>query len=152
MSWFRGGSEEVLAGSVGPIEIRKPWARAASHDSSMAGGFLTLFNKETAPDRLVSASSPAADKIEIHAIQVVGADIDMRPLENGISLHGGLSVTLKPRGYHLLMTGLKAPLVVGDSVPVTLVLEKAGSVEIALKVEAPGPVGEKVLHEERGSH
>jgi len=130
------------------LEISRPWARAASTVKDTAGGFFTVANKGGAPDRLVAARSPAAGRIEIHAIKVVGPEIRMLPLENGLVFHPGTTVELKPRGYHLLMTGLKSPLRQGAKVPVTLTFEHAGEIAIELPVEAPGLVGGDVLMEE----
>ena len=58
-------------------------------------------------------------------------------------------MTLQPRGYHLLLIDLRAPLVQGARLAVTLVFEKAGSIDVECLVEAPGPVGNEVLVEER---
>src|SRR5436190_23059736 len=91
------------------IEISHPWARAASATDLRAAGFLTLANKAREADRLIAASSPLAEKIEIHGIKVVGPGIAMCPLEKGIGLPPDTLITLKPRGYHLLLQGLKAP-------------------------------------------
>lgn len=128
------------------LEISRPWARAATTAEGVGGGFFTLANTGEA-DRLVAAATEAAEKVEIHQIKVVGPDIKMRPVEKGLSCPAGTTITLKPRGYHLLMTGLKAPLVVGKKIPVTLTFEKAGTRAIELVVEAPGLVGEAVLDE-----
>jgi periplasmic copper chaperone A len=128
------------------LEISHPWARAATTAERTGGGFFTVANTGDA-DRLVAASADAAEKVEIHAIKVVGPDIKMRPVEKGIACPAGVTITLKPRGYHLLMTGLKAPLVVGTKVPVTLTFEKAGVRTVDLVVEAPGLVGEAILDE-----
>ena len=57
------------------------------------------------------------------------------------------AITLKPRGYHLLFQELKKPLALGERVPVTLTFEKAGTRQIELLVEAPGPVGNETLYE-----
>jgi copper(I)-binding protein len=145
------------AATLGSIEIRQPWARPASAESIEGdeppesvggGGFFTMTNNGASPDRLIAASSPAADKIEIHAIKVVGSGIAMCPLKDGLVLAPGVTLTLKPRGYHLLLTGLRKPLTAGTSLPVTLTFEKAGSIDIELAVEAPGLVGQPILHDE----
>jgi copper(I)-binding protein len=114
-----------------------------------AGGFFTLTNKGTEPDRLVAASSPAAEKIEIYAIKVLGGDVGMRPRADGLAAPAGVTLTLQPRGYHLLLIDLKTPLVPGAHLAVTLIFEKAGNIDVELLVEAPGPVGTEVLGEER---
>lgn len=145
------------------LEITRPWARVAATAATTAattvsgaanargmgsgtgGGFFTVRNPGREADRLISASTSAAERVEIHAIKVVGPDIRMRPLENGLAVPPQSTITLKPRGYHLLMRGLETPLAVGARVRVTLTFEKAGTREIELVVEAPGPVGDDVL-------
>ena len=57
-------------------------------------------------------------------------------------------MTLKPRGYHLLLLGVKAPLAKGSTLPVTLTFEKAGAVTVEFAVEEPGLIGEAILNEE----
>jgi copper(I)-binding protein len=58
----------------------------------------------------------------------------MNELPDGIPVPAGATVTLSPGGLHLMMMGLKAPLVEGETVPVTLTFATAGTVEIALVV------------------
>ena len=74
----------------------------------------------------------------------------VKPLDGvTLAVAPGVTLTLQPRGYHLLLTGLGAPLILGARLPVTLVFEKAGSLAIELVVEEPGPIGQEVLVEER---
>lgn len=108
-----------------------------------------IANTGAEPDRLAGANSPAAEKVEIHAIKVVGGDITMRPRDDGLALPAGVTLTLQPRGYHLLLLGLRTAPMPGASLPVTLILEKAGNIDVELLVEAPGPIGREVLVEER---
>lgn len=131
------------------LQIRRPWARVAVEASDTAGGYFTIANKGDVPDRLLSAESPAVERIEIHAIKVVGGDIKMRPVERPLVFHPDTTIELKPRGYHLLLKGLKMPLVPGGKVPVTLTFEVAGVIATELSVEAPGPVGYEILDVER---
>jgi copper(I)-binding protein len=128
------------------IDISRPWARTSQRENGPTGGFFTVTNKAGEADRLVAAESPVATKIEIHGIKVIGYGIRMRPLEQGLRLPPDTAITLKPRGYHLLIE-LKAPLAQGQRVPMTLTFEKAGTRQVELVVEAPGPVGEETLNE-----
>lgn len=148
LKWLRREPKSAPAATRGSIEIHRPWARQAVESPERAGGFFTLINTGTEPDRLIAASSPAAGKIEIHAIKVLGPDIGMRPRDS-LAAPAGVTVTLQPRGYHLLLIDLGAPLVQGARLAVTLVFEKAGSIDVECLVEAPGPVGNEVLVEER---
>jgi copper(I)-binding protein len=127
------------------IDISRPWARIQSVESGEAGGFLTLANSGPEPDRLLAAASDLAEAVEIHGIRVVGADLRMRPLEQGLRLPVGMPIELKPRGYHLLFRRLKARLAQGQRVPVTLTFEKAGTRRVELVVKAEGLVGTDVL-------
>jgi len=128
------------------IDISRPWIRTSPGENHRTGGFFTVTNKGGEADRLVAAESPVATKIEIHGIKVIGYGIRMRPLEKGLRLPPDTAITLKPRGYHLLIE-LKAPLTQGQHVPMTLTFEKAGTRQVDLVVEAPGPVGEETLSE-----
>ena len=154
LSWFRRSRAETASSAPssvhGPLEIQRPWAQSASQPlpDNVAGAFLLVTNKGPGDDRLVAASSPLAERIELCGIKVVGAHIDMRPLANGVPVPAGHTTTLKPRGYHLLLRGLAAPLAKGSTLPVTLTFEKAGSVALEFAVEEPGLVGQAILIEE----
>ena len=123
---------------LGALEISRPWARATPPSAPAGGGFLKITNTGSTPDRLVSASSPAAELVQVHEMKMDGNVMRMRAVENGLEIPAGGSVMLAPGGFHLMMTGLKAPLKQGTSVPVTLVFEKAGKVDVELAVEAMG--------------
>ena len=96
-------------------------------------------------DRLVSATCAAAGSVEIHAIRVKGPSLEMRKAAEGIVIPPANQQVFKPRGYHLLLRGLAAPLGAGATLPITLVFEKAGSVTVDFAVEAPGAVGHVTL-------
>ncbi len=128
------------------LEITRPWACAATTAPGTGGAFFTLVNTGAEADRLTAAVTALAELVEIHAIKMVGANIAMRPLEKGLAFPAGTTITLKPRGYHLLLRGLKAPLVVGNKVPVTLTFEKAGSRTVEMVVEPPTVVGVDALN------
>ena len=147
-NWFRREPKPAAAAASAGIEIGQPWARSAVRTPSQAGGFFVVTNKGALPDRLVAASSPIAEKVEIHAIKVVGAAIRMGPRPDGLAVEAGGTLTLKPRGYHLLLSGVGAPPAVGARLPVSLTFEKAGRIDIELAVAAPGLVGEEILDEE----
>jgi copper(I)-binding protein len=123
---------------IGSLEIGHPWSRATPPAARTAAGFMVLKNKGGAPDRLVSVSSPTVERVEIHEMRMDGAVMRMRELERGIDLPAGATVELKPGGFHLMMFDLKAPLVKDQKVPVTLVFEKAGPIQVELLVHAPG--------------
>jgi copper(I)-binding protein len=131
---------------IGAIEIGQPWSRATAPTAPAAGGYLTLTNKGTVPDRLVGVQSPAAGQVEIHEMAMEGSVMRMRALDNGVALPPGQTVELKPGGFHVMFMGLKAPFVKDTKVPATLVFEKAGRIDVEFEVGAlgaGGPAGHK---------
>ena len=127
-----------VAHAAGPISIESPWTRATAAAQTVGGGFMTIVNAGKADDRLVSASSPAAAEVQIHDMKMEEGVMRMRQLADGLAVPAGARVELKPRSLHLMFMQLKAPLVAGQTVPVTLQFEKAGSVAVQFRVEAMG--------------
>ncbi|MDT1063004.1 copper chaperone PCu(A)C [Paracoccus sp. CPCC 101403] len=125
---------------LGDLSITQPYSRATAPKAPVGGGYLTVTNAGQSDDRLVSATSPLAGKVEIHEMTMDGDVMRMRPLTDGLPLPAGASVEMKPGGTHLMLMELKQPLAEGDSVPVTLTFEKAGTVELQLPV---GPMNAK---------
>ena len=124
--------------NVGSLEIKQPWVRATPKGAAVAGGYMTITNKGTAADRLVSFSSPAAGKFEIHEMRMNNGVMQMRPLPDGLEIKPGETVEFKPGSYHLMFTNLTRPLTEGERVKGTLVFEKAGTVEVEYTVESIG--------------
>jgi periplasmic copper chaperone A len=134
-------AEEVKAGD---LVITQAWSRATPGGAKIGGGYLTIENKGTAPDRLIGGSADVAGKVEVHEMAMNNGVMTMRPLDKGLSIEPGKTVKLAPGGYHLMLFDLKSPLKQGDKLPVTLEFEKAGKVKVSLDVEgigAQGPAG-----------
>jgi periplasmic copper chaperone A len=123
---------------AGALKIEQPWSRATPPAGRVGAGYLNVVNRGAAPDRLVSASSPAAGRVEIHEMRMDGNVMRMRELPSGLPVAAGETVALKPGGFHLMLMELRAPLKQGSKVPMTLVFERAGKVEIELSVESAG--------------
>jgi copper(I)-binding protein len=123
---------------LGAIEIGQPWTRATPPTAESGGGYLVLKNTGTTPDRLIGVKSPAADKVEIHEMKMDGNIMRMREVAKGIEIPPGATVELKPGGFHVMFMGLRAPFAKDAKVPLTLVFEKAGSIDVDLMVQAMG--------------
>jgi copper(I)-binding protein len=134
-------AEEVKAGD---LVITQAWTRATPKGAKIGGGYLTIENKGTTPDRLIGGSADIAGDVQIHEMTTEDGVMKMRPLDKGLAIEPGKTVKLAPGGYHLMMMDLKSPLKQGDKLPVTLEFEKAGKVQVSFEVEgvgAQGPMG-----------
>jgi periplasmic copper chaperone A len=120
------------------LEVTNAWARATPGKAENGAAYLTI--QSPAADRLVSVSSPVAKKAELHTMSMEGMVMKMRPLA-GLDIPAGQPVTLKPGGEHIMLEGLGAPLREGQSFPLTLTFEKAGTRTVTVAIEKPGAAG-----------
>src|SRR5450432_1605633 len=127
--------QEVKAGD---LVITQAWSRATPGGAKIGGGYLTIENKGSAPDRLIGGSADVASKLEVHEMAMNNGVMTMRPLDKGLSIEPGKTVKLAPGGYHLMLLDLKYPLKQGDKLPVTLEFEKAVKVKLSLDVQGLG--------------
>ncbi len=106
-------AEEVKAGD---LVITQAWSRATPGGAKVAGGYLTIENKGSAPDRLIGGSGDVAGKVEVHEMAMNNGVMTMRPLDNGLTIEPGKTVKLAPGGYHLMMFDLEEPAQAGRQV------------------------------------
>jgi copper(I)-binding protein len=121
--------------TLGDISIGHPWARASIGQAKAGAAYLTLSNAGSETDRLVAVESTAAKKTEIHTHSMENGVMKMRPVE-AAEVPPGAPVVFQPGGLHVMLMGLKAPLAEGESFPLILVFEKAGRIEVSVKVES----------------
>jgi len=95
---------------------------------------LTVANAGDADDRLIAASSPVADRVELRTNEGYGAERRDAPLPDGISIRAGATVILEPLGDHLALVGLRRPLAQGETFPLTLRFAHAGEVTVTGRV------------------
>ena len=119
--------------SLGDLAIHQPWARASIGQAQAGAAYVTVMNKGSLPDRLVAVEGEVANRVELHTHMMDGGVMKMRQVE-AIEVAPGEPAVLKPGGLHIMLMGLKAPLVKGESFPLTLVFERAGRVEIEVSI------------------
>jgi periplasmic copper chaperone A len=123
---------------AGSLEIKHPWSRATPKGATVAGGYMSIVNTGSAPDRLIGGSVEGAGKFEVHEMSMDGGVMKMRPLTKGLEIKPGQTVELKPGSYHVMFVGLKQPFEQGKRVKGTLEFETAGKVNVEYTVEAIG--------------
>ena len=133
------------AAALAQVEVEKPWSRATAPGAKVAAGYMVIRNKAAAADRLVSASSPAAARIETHVTEKAGEILRMREVK-GYDVPARGSFELKPGGAHLMLMDIRQPFKEGDRVPVTLRFEKAGEVKAELLVARIAPAAKASGH------
>jgi periplasmic copper chaperone A len=121
------------------VTVEQPWARATPGAVTPGAVYLTLTD-HGAPDRLIGISTPAAGMAMLHESFVEGGVSKMRMLD-GVALEPNKPVALHPGGMHIMLEGLKAPLKVGTSFPLTLTFEHAPPQTVTVPVLKAGAAG-----------
>lgn len=117
-----------------PVVAEGAWARASVTGQKATGAFMRL--TASTATRLVSASSAVAGVTELHEMKMEGDVMKMRAIA-GLDLPAGKAVELKPGSYHVMLMDLKAPLVAGTQVALTLVFQDAQGAKSELALQVP---------------
>lgn len=143
MRWLVLSFVLVLATTAGAqdyrfdgLVVQQPWARATIGNLRMTAGYLTIENRTGEPERLLGASSPRTQAIELHSVK----DGAMQ-MEPSFDVPAGGSLVFAPSGHHLMIGPLDGPLLEGERLPVTLRFERAGEVAIEVVVLGAGATG-----------
>lgn len=110
----------LAAGMADGIAVEAAHIRQMPPAAPNSAAFLTVINTATMPVRLTGAHSALAQTVELHDHVRDGEIMRMRRIE-GIDIAAGARATLAPGGKHVMLIGLKQPLVAGTTAQITLV-------------------------------
>jgi len=116
------------------LDISGGYVRAMLPGQPVGGGYITIHNTGKIDDKLTSVTSSAAGKVELHEMKMEGEIMKMREVKGGIAIPAGATVTLAPSTMHMMFRQVKAPFKQGGTVPVMLMFDKAGMIDINLPV------------------
>lgn len=120
----------------GKLELSNGWARPGSEGQSSAA-YVSISNGTASKDSIVSLSSQAAGRTEIHESYKGENGISgMRPAPGQV-VQSGEDLYLQPGGLHIMLMELNADLAVGDSVNITITFDKVGAktMRIPIKIQ-----------------
>lgn len=101
------------------LVIENPYARATPPNAVNSAIFMTIKNTGNEPRTLVSASTSAAKKVELHTVINTDGMMKMREVD-AIEIPKNKDAILKPGGLHIMLFGLTQPLKEGEFIDVTL--------------------------------
>ena len=123
-------------GSTPPkVEVSDAWARATAPGQSSGAVYATIVNDGGA-DQLVGVSTPAGGAM-LHSNDQEGGVARMRMVAD-VPLAAQSRLELAPGAMHVMLSGLKAPLVAGEHFPVTFRFAKAGPRTVEVAIVAAG--------------
>ncbi|MBL4906143.1 MAG: copper chaperone PCu(A)C [Sneathiella sp.] len=123
------------------IIVKEAWARARTGKAKVGGAYMIVHNRGREDDRLISVRSNIAERTEIHTTNMTDGVMKMLRLKEGVDVKAGGTIMLEPGSYHVMLLGLKEPVIEGKKFPVTLVFKKAGEIEVMVFVKKAGAMG-----------
>ena len=131
------------------LMVEDSWARATAGPAKAGAAYLTISNMGHETDRLVAVKSDLAKRTEIHNHLMEDGVMKMRHVE-AVEVSPGTPTILQPGGLHIMFMGLNKPFVEGETLPMTLVFEKAGEIDVKFSVQGVGAKSKK--HDGHGAH
>lgn len=113
--------------AIGDVRVQHPWTRATTAATRRAAVFMRIHNEGSTPQRLVSATSPIAGRVELRTPK--------SPLR-AIDLPARKAIELEPRGLHLVLEDLDRPLLKGERIVLLLRFDQAGDLRIEVEVQS----------------
>ncbi|WP_149140942.1 copper chaperone PCu(A)C [Gemmobacter caeruleus] len=118
------------------IVIADAYARASSMMAKSGAAFMVIENQSDADDRLISAASDVAAKVELHTHkQDANGVMQMVEVPEGFAIPARSSHALARGGDHVMLLGLNRALVQDEKVMLTLTFEKAGVMQVEVPVD-----------------
>ena len=110
------------------LQIVHPWAHESTDKTATSADvYMIIRNLGKTPDRLVSAATQRAGRVELVAV-----------MPDAFLVVAGKEAALNQASGFVRLLGLKKPLYMHDNFPLTLVFEKAGRIKVDVHIEEVG--------------
>jgi len=140
----------MTAAYADEVKVKDAWSRATApgQDSAMVQAVIT--SKKAA--KLVGVACKDANTSEIHSMVMEGEMMKMRQVDS-IDLPAGKAVDLGEAGYHLMLMGLKKPLMAGKKTHCEMIVRGADGKDTKVQLSAKiKPMAESAHHEHAHHH
>ena len=134
---YLGDGAHAQTSAASTVVVEQPWARATPKGAKTGAAYMILKNNGASADRLLSATTPLADQVQFHKETEDNGVSRMREVHN-VELEPGAKITFKPGEMHMMLVGLKQPLIEGQALPLTLQFERAGNIDVTMPIEKVG--------------
>ncbi len=120
------------------ISIEGSWGRPSPTLPTTGAFYMVIKNTGSAPDKLLSGTSPACGSVEIHEmVKKSDGTMGMNLVDKPVEIPAGGQVELKVGGLHVMCIMKKDDqFLVGATVDLTLTFEKSGDKTISAEIHA----------------
>lgn len=129
-------------------EVHDAYALVTRPGAPTGTAYMVIHNHGATGDRLLGASSPVAERVQIHASLVENGVSRMETVEEGLDLPPEGEIRLERGGLHLMVLGIADPLEDGDVIPMTLHFAQAGDLDVDVLVDLSRLTGDPAAHDD----
>ena len=123
----------MAADAQSAIEISNAWTPAAAQTRVDTPLYMAIANRGEEPDTLLRVRCPVADFAEKHMTDRGEGGYAMREVK-AIAIPAANTVTLAPRGAHLMLLHTTQALPPGETFTCSIVFQKAGAISVDVMV------------------
>jgi len=125
-----------LPAFAGELTVTNAWSRSTPPVAKVGVVYFTLKNDTGKSDRLLKLSTPVAGKVEVHRTEMLDGIARMREVAV-LHVDAGQTLEFQPGGLHVMLMGLRKPLVAGTTYELDLLFEVAGPRKVRVEVRSP---------------
>jgi hypothetical protein len=123
----------ACGGAAGSPSITASDVRAPEPAGPNGAVHLTLRNDGDSDDRLVSAGSDVAGRVEIHESTMADGTMSMQQVD-GVDIPAGGEAMLESGGLHIMLIDVREDLMEGDTFDLTLSFESSDDQTVTAEV------------------
>jgi periplasmic copper chaperone A len=117
------------------MSVQGAWARATAPGQNVGAAYFSILNGGSGADELIAVESPSATRTEVHESRMQDGMMRMRPMPS-VALAPRSRVEFSPGGLHVMLIGLKEPLVAGRTVALVLRFRHAGDLRTVAEIRS----------------
>ncbi len=128
----------ACAAPAAAVTVEGAWGKISPSIPGAGGVYMLIKNSGGAPDRLMSAKSPACGMVEVHEmVKKADGTMGMNLIENPLVIPAGGQVELKVGSFHIMCMMMKGDqFKPGNKIDVTLMFEKSGEKTVSAEIRA----------------
>jgi copper(I)-binding protein len=119
--------------ALADISVKDAWIPEAPPTAQAMGAFMTIENSDAQVVKVVKASAPNFDRVELHeSIEENG--MHKMIAQPFLTLPAKGTLELKPGSYHIMLIGVQQPSKAGDVIPIELTLDNGEKIMVNTSV------------------
>lgn len=136
IAWALAAGLTALPALAGELSVTNAWSRTTPPGVTVGVAYFSLKNDAGKSDRLLKITSPVASKVQVHRTEILDGIARMREVAV-LHVDAGQALEFAPNGMHVMLMGLKQPLVEGKTFEIEMLFEVAGprTVKVVIRKE-----------------